>query len=99
MLDLELLQSMSEVGMTDEEIAEMFNCSRSTVQRRRAEGHIRKRDFSQLSDEDLLGVGPCFHPPTSTVYHRLMRSIVLSTFIALFTSVRGMKVLGGSLRH
>ena len=55
-LDIELLETLSNEGMTDEEIASFMNCCRLTIHRRRREFGIQKREWAQLSDDDLREV-------------------------------------------
>ncbi|CAD6927518.1 unnamed protein product [Tilletia caries] len=52
-LDYDLLVELFELRFTDEEIAIFLNCSRRTVQRRRDDLSLSKREQADLSHEDL----------------------------------------------
>lgn len=52
-IDLRLLRELAEEGATDEDIAQLLGCGLRTVQRRRKEAGIRKRDYTEMSDGDL----------------------------------------------
>lgn len=55
-VDIELLCMLAQEGMTDHEIAKHLMCSRITVVRRRRELGIKKRAWTELSQEDLVEV-------------------------------------------
>lgn len=65
-IDVSLLQELADEGAIDEDIAEILGCSLRTVQRRRREAGIRKRNYTELSDGDLRLV--------STLSNRLTES-------------------------
>jgi len=52
-LDTDLLLELTELRFTDEETANFLNCSRSTVQRRRAALGLRKRNQTEITHEQL----------------------------------------------
>ena len=65
-LDIQLLRVLSDEGMMDKEIAEFMCCSRRTVQRRRHDEGIVKRNWTSLSDEDLKEVN---HTVPPVIFH------------------------------
>jgi len=56
-LDIELLAQLADHGMEDKEIMRFLHCGLNTIKRRRKEYGIKKRDYADLTDDDLLEVG------------------------------------------
>ena len=47
------LTYLSEIGFRVKDMAELFSCSRRTIERRRQEYNNRSSDYSSISDLDL----------------------------------------------
>ena len=56
------LRFLVEASFRIEDIAAIFGCSRSTIQRRQRECGIRNSDFTTLSDVELVGSVVLLHP-------------------------------------
>ena len=50
------LRALCDLGFTDKDIGAWMGCSRRTIIRRRIEWGIQKRDYTDVSDEELIRV-------------------------------------------
>ncbi|RXK35329.1 hypothetical protein M231_07432 [Tremella mesenterica] len=54
-IETAILEDLCAEGFTDGEITEFLGCSQRTIKRRRQQLGILKREFPELSDEDIAG--------------------------------------------
>jgi hypothetical protein len=55
-LDMDLLEMLSKLGMSDREIGVHLNCSPQTVWRKRTAAGIPKRDYLEIDNSTLIEV-------------------------------------------